>query len=83
MAAPRRVDPPWDIRIEGRAWGPEALARLEALPEKFEMMGGRLFFSEQERLTLLAALLENVGLAAAVRLAPAELWRQALERAGR
>lgn len=58
----------WDIRRTGRAWhGDEARARFELTPEKFEMAGGRLFWSETERLVLLALLLENIGADAAVR----------------
>ena len=34
----------WDIRREGRAWkGAEALKRCELTPEKFEMIGAKLF----------------------------------------
>ena len=72
-------DPPWDIRRKGRAWGSEALARFELTPRKFEMIEGKLFWSERERLTLLALLLENVGIDAAVRLGDATLWREALD----
>lgn len=80
MDTPRPVDPPWDIGVDGRAWRKEAMSRYEALPEKIEMIEGKLCWSEEDRLTLLAALLENVGLAAAVRLAPVRRWRQALEQ---
>ncbi len=41
-----------------------------------------MFWSQEERLALLAALLENVGLIEAVRLAPRERWLAGLERAG-
>ncbi len=68
----------WDIRLEGRAWGSEALARYERTPEKLELIEGRLLWSEEDRLLLLGLLLENVGLNAAVRLAPPERWRAAL-----
>ena len=52
----------WDLRPEGRAWqGPEALARYQMTPEKIEMIGGKLFWSDEDRLTMLALLLENVG----------------------
>src|SRR5437762_7257042 len=72
----------WEIGLEGRAWrGGEAMARLERLPEKLEMMDGRLFWDDEERLQMLAALLENVGLVAAVRLAPLDLWCQAIQQA--
>lgn len=81
---PDDVEPPmpdveWDIRPEGRAWqGDEARERFGLTPEKFEMMDGRLFWSERDRVVLLALLLENVGLDAALRLAPIDRWREAI-----
>ena len=73
---------PWDVDLQGRRWTvDEWHARGEALPEKFELIDGRLFWSPEERLALLAALPENVGLVEAVRLAPKERWLAALERA--
>ncbi|HKS23100.1 MAG TPA: hypothetical protein VJZ76_09910 [Thermoanaerobaculia bacterium] len=69
----------WDIRREPRAWSHEEMeARWPFTPEHFEVIDGQLFFDEEQRLHLLAMLLENVGIDAAVRLAPAELWREAL-----
>jgi hypothetical protein len=44
------------------------MARFKLTPEKFEMSGGRLFWSHTERLMLLGLLLENVGVDAAIRL---------------
>jgi hypothetical protein len=77
--ASEQPQPAWDIRREGRAWrSGEALARLELAPEKMEMIGGKLFWSDGERLTMLALLLENVGMDAAVRLGDPQLWRQAV-----
>ncbi|HEY7060879.1 MAG TPA: hypothetical protein VII06_05315 [Chloroflexota bacterium] len=71
--------PVWDIRREGRAWGPgEALPRLELAPEKMEMLGGKLFWSDRERLTMLGLLLEQMGMDAAVRLGDPRLWRAAV-----
>lgn len=71
--------PTWDIHREGRAWGNgEAWARYDLAPEKLEMIGGKLLWSDEERLTLLALLLENVGMDAAVRLGDPRLWRQAV-----
>ncbi len=55
----------WDIRWEGRHWrDDECLDRNERLPDSFrvEINDGQLGFNEQERLTVLAMLLENVGL---------------------
>ena len=73
----------WDIRREGRAWGsPEAMERYELTPGKMEMIDGRLFWSDEDRLRLLGLLLENVGADAAVRLGDPEVWRQAVESLG-
>jgi len=52
-------------------------------PEKFELLGGYLFDTRQHaesRRRLLHLLLVNVGLLEAVRLAPEERWREALQR---
>ena len=54
--------PKWDIRNQARAWGKdEAWERFILKPEKIEMVGGKLLKSDDERLLLLALLLENVG----------------------
>ncbi len=53
-------------------------------PEKFELIDGYLFLPAEYpelRLQLLKLLLVNVGLREAVRLAPEQQWREALERA--
>jgi hypothetical protein len=69
----------WDIRRSGRTWEDgEAMARYELTPEKFEMWGGRLFWSDRDRLMLLGLLLENVGADAAVRLGDPAVWRAAV-----
>ena len=72
------IDQPWDIRREGRAWRDECWSRYEQAPEKIEMVGGKLFTSDEERLTMLALLLENVGADAAVRLGDPAVWRNAI-----
>jgi hypothetical protein len=70
----------WEIRREGRAWTPEEFpARWALTPEKFECSDGKMFWTDEDRLNLLALLLENVGIDAAMRLAPKEVWREALE----
>ena len=68
----------WDIRLEGRAWRKEALDRFNLVPEKTEMIDGRLFWSEADRVRMLGLLLENVGAAEAVRLGDPEVWRRAV-----
>jgi hypothetical protein len=68
--------PKWDIRNEGRAWGKdEAWARFVLKPEKIEMVKGKLLSTEEDRETLLALLLENVGADRAVQLGDPEVWR--------
>ncbi len=44
----------WDIRRGGHAWGGEAMSRYELTPEKTEMVTGKLYATEEERLTMLA-----------------------------
>ena len=70
----------WDIRAEGRAWRNEAMDRYALTPEKLEMIEGKLLDNDEERLTLLALLLENVGADAAVRLGDPDVWRAAVAR---
>ena len=71
----------WNIRREGRAWrGDEVRARYNLAPAKIELIEGKLFWSEDERVTLLALLLENVGVDKAVRLGNPEVWREAIAR---
>lgn len=69
----------WDIRREGRAWrGDEAQSRYALTPEKIEMIKGKLFWSDEERLRMLALLLENIGINQAVRLGDPQRWREAI-----
>ena len=71
--------PAWDIRREGRAWrGEEAMARYQLTPEKIEMVKGRLFWSDEDRVAMLGLLLENVGADAAVRLGDPGVWKAAV-----
>lgn len=70
----------WDIRREGRAWTADEFPDRWALtPEKYEMWDGKMLWSDEDRLNLVALLLENVGIDAAMRLAPKELWRESLD----
>jgi hypothetical protein len=73
----------WNIGRTGRAWtADEALGCFELTPEKFEMAEGKLFWDDTQRLTLLALLLENVGVDQAVRLGDPEVWRAAIRELG-
>jgi hypothetical protein len=69
----------WDIRRQGRAWrSGEAMSRYELTPEKMEMAYGKLFWSEEQRLTMLGLMLENVGIDKAIRLGDPRVWREAI-----
>lgn len=48
------------------------------MPEKFEATEGKLFWSDEQRLHVLAMLLEAVGLKRALSLCPPEAVRAAL-----
>ena len=68
----------WQIERAGRKWRKEALTRYELTPEKIQMVDGQVFWNDEQRLTMLALLLENVGVDAAVRLGDPDVWRQAV-----
>ena len=73
--------PKWDIRNEGRAWrGEEAFARYMLKPHKIELVKGKLLSFSDDRETLLALLLENVGADRAVQLGDPEVWRAAVAK---
>ena len=72
----------WRIERQPRAWTAEEFrTRYEFLPEKFEVIDGKLLLGRNDRINLLAVLLENVGVDAAVRLGRWETWQQALDDA--
>lgn len=71
----------WDISLNGRAWAKdEALARHELISEmcRIEMLGGKLLWKDEDRVTLLALLLENVGALKATKLGDPAVWRAAI-----
>ncbi len=68
----------WDIRREGRVWSHEEFERrIYQAPEKIEFTGG-IFTYEEDRLTVLAMLLENLGIDKAVQLGNREDWKAAI-----
>ena len=70
----------FDIRREGRSWsGKEFEKSYLAMPEKMEAVDGKLYWNDEERLKVLGALLENIGIDGAVRLGDPRLWRQAID----
>jgi hypothetical protein len=68
----------WDIRRQGRRWnGEEFDKRIYQAPEKIEFVGG-IFTNEDERLIVLAMLLENLGIDQVVRLGNPADWKAAV-----
>ena len=68
-----------DIRREDRVWSADEFrSRWDLTPEKLEVIRGKLLWEEDERLNLLAMLLENVGMDAAVGLGSVGLWEEAV-----
>ncbi len=68
----------WDIRREGRRWTREEVnRRLYQAPEKIEFAGG-IFSNDRERLTVLAMLLENLGIDTAVHFGKLADWKAAI-----
>ena len=68
----------WKIEREGREWkGEEFDKRIYQAPEKIEYVGG-IFVDERQRLTVLAMLLENLGIDKAVQLGNLEDWKAAI-----
>jgi len=69
----------WNISREGRQWKDvEFHKRIYQAPEKIEFVGG-IFTNEDERLTVLAMLLENLGIDQVVRLGNPADWKAAVE----
>ena len=68
----------WDIRREGRRWTKEeAERRIYQAPEKIEFAGG-IFVGEDQRLTVLGMLLENLGIDKAIRFGKLDDWKAAI-----
>ena len=68
----------WKIEREGREWkGEEFEKRIYQAPEKKEYVGG-IFVNERQRFTVLAMLLENLGIDKAVQLGNPEDWKAAI-----
>ena len=68
----------WDIHREGRVWSHDEFnRRIYQAPEKIEYTGW-IFTHEDERLTVLAMLLENLGIDKAVQIGNLEHWKAAI-----
>ncbi|MGH3144520.1 MAG: hypothetical protein ACRDTR_01835 [Rubrobacter sp.] len=72
----------FDIRREGRPWTSEEVDAKykphETVPEKMELIDGKLFWSNEQRTTMLGWMLEQLGADAAVTLGDPEVWREAV-----
>jgi hypothetical protein len=70
--------PDWDIRREARRWTKEeAECRMYQAPEQIEFAGG-IFVGEDQRLTVLGMLLENLGIDKVIRFRKLEDWKAAI-----
>ncbi|MBA2647393.1 MAG: hypothetical protein H0U81_11410 [Pyrinomonadaceae bacterium] len=68
----------WHIRRKGRRWTNEEFdKRIYQAPEKIEFVRG-IFANDEERLTVLAMLLENLGIDKVVRLGNPADWKAAI-----
>ena len=61
----------FNIQRQGRKWTRAEVEQKyhKLCPEKIELIEGKMFWTDEERLNMLALLLENVGMDAAVSLA--------------
>ena len=72
----------WDIRRKvRRRTNEEFEQRLYQAPEKIEFVAG-IFASERERLTVLAMLLENLGIDKAIQFGNIKDWKAAIAEQG-
>jgi hypothetical protein len=81
MTYPNPVNPyslDGDIRREGREWGEEELDHYFRAPAKIELIDGKRFWRQEDRLMLVALLLENLGVDAVVRFGDPKIWRAAV-----
>jgi hypothetical protein len=49
-------------------------------PEKIELIEGKLFWTDRDRLIMLGLLLENVGVEEAIRLGDPAVWKAAITK---
>lgn len=76
----------WNIQRCGYSWSGETLStRNDQIPSaaRIEIHNGRLLYDDDERMTLLALLLENLGIDNAIKLGDLKNWFDAVaERLG-
>jgi hypothetical protein len=71
----------FNIQRQGRKWNrTEVEQKHRSLcPEKIELVEGRMLWTDEQRLNMLALLLEKVGMDAAVSLGDPVLWKQSID----
>jgi len=73
----------WQIGLKGQRWDWEsghAEERYELTPSKVELVDGKLFWNDEQRLLMLGLLLENLGIEAAMTLGDPAVWRAGAAR---
>jgi len=69
----------WNIQRQGRAWsGDEIKSRYNMVPGRIELFDGKLFRNDEERMTMLGLLLENMGMDKAIQLGELSEWRESI-----
>lgn len=71
----------WVIHREGRRWTPEEAEYRSCyvIPDRPEIHHGKLYFTDSERLAVVACLLENLGIDQVVQsLGSPDLWQAAV-----
>ena len=74
----------FDIRRKGRQWTTKEIESKwrqahAAVPQRLELIEGKIFLSDEQRITMLGWMLEQLGADIAVRMRDPELWRGAVE----
>jgi hypothetical protein len=71
----------FDIQRQGRKWNRTEIEQKyrKLCPEKIELIEGKMFWTDEQRLNMLGLLLENVGIDAAVSLGDLAIWKQAID----
>ena len=71
----------FNIQRQGHKWTRSEVEQKyrKLCPEKIELIEGKMFWTDEQRLNMLALLLENVGMDAAVRLGDPTLGKQAID----
>jgi hypothetical protein len=74
----------FEIHLEGRRWTPEEIESKwrqahETIPERLELIEGKVFLGDEQRITMLGWMLEQLGADVAVQMGDPEVWREAVE----